>query len=241
MKSSHNFYNKILFGIFLTTTLVSCNSQQLKSVDFTAENSFTDGVEGPAVDFEGNLYAVNFKEQGTIGIVDSHRKGEVFVKLPGESIGNGIRFDRKGNMLIADYVGHNIFLIKKGTKEPIVWAHNPQMSQPNDLTLSPNGTIYLSDPNWAENTGRIWMVNPKREIILLEENMGTTNGIEVSPNGKKLYVNESVQRNIWQYDIQADGSIRSSAVYSIIKPEWPQTKSILQAKLTQPSTVKTQD
>ena len=32
----------------------------------------------------------------------------------------------------------------------------------------------------------------KEEIILLEVNMGTANGIEVSPDGKKLYVNESV-------------------------------------------------
>jgi sugar lactone lactonase YvrE len=37
--------------------------------------------------------------------------------------------------------------------------------------------------------------------------MGTTNGIEVSPDGRKLYVNESVQRNVWVFDIQADGSL----------------------------------
>jgi RimJ/RimL family protein N-acetyltransferase len=35
--------------------------------------------------------------------------------------------------------------------------------------------------------------------------------------------------------VQQNGSIRSSAVYSIIKPEWPQVKSTLQAKLTKPT------
>ncbi|MBL4631282.1 MAG: GNAT family N-acetyltransferase [Paraglaciecola sp.] len=35
--------------------------------------------------------------------------------------------------------------------------------------------------------------------------------------------------------IQQDGSVRSSAFYSIIKSEWPQVKSQLQTKLTQPS------
>jgi RimJ/RimL family protein N-acetyltransferase len=34
--------------------------------------------------------------------------------------------------------------------------------------------------------------------------------------------------------IQQNGSIRSSAFYSIIKPEWPQAKSNLLAKLTKP-------
>jgi sugar lactone lactonase YvrE len=42
---------------------------------------------------------------------------------------------------------------------------------------------------------------------LLETGMGTANGIDVSPDGKHLYVNESVQRKIWRYDIQPDGSI----------------------------------
>jgi sugar lactone lactonase YvrE len=37
--------------------------------------------------------------------------------------------------------------------------------------------------------------------------MGTTNGIEVSPDGKTLYVNESVQRNVWAFDIAADGEL----------------------------------
>ncbi len=35
--------------------------------------------------------------------------------------------------------------------------------------------------------------------------MGTTNGIEVSPDGKTLYVNESVQRNIWAFEIGPNG------------------------------------
>ena len=38
--------------------------------------------------------------------------------------------------------------------------------------------------------------------------MGTTNGIEVSPDGKTVYVNESVQRNLWAFDRAADGSLK---------------------------------
>src|SRR5207247_1974753 len=41
------------------------------------------------------------------------------------------------------------------------------------------------------------------------ENMGTSNGIEVSPDGKTLYVNESVQRNVWAFDIAKDGSLKN--------------------------------
>ncbi|MFK5972931.1 MAG: SMP-30/gluconolactonase/LRE family protein [Flavobacteriaceae bacterium] len=211
------FLNKspliLLFVIFSGIVLSSCKAQKIQSADFTPEFSFTKGIEGPAVDLDGNLYAVNFKEEGSIGIVSENGEGSIFLKLPGKSIGNGIRFDSDGTMYIADYVGHNVYQLKKGTTTPIVWAHNPEMSQPNDLAISPNGTIYLSDPNWKESTGRIWMVTKSQEIILLEEGMGTTNGIEVSPDGTKLYVNESVQRNIWQYDINNDGSLSNKTKF----------------------------
>jgi len=38
----------------------------------------------------------------------------------------------------------------------------------------------------------------------LTADMGTTNGIEVSPDGRTLYVNESVQRNVWAFHITSD-------------------------------------
>ena len=34
--------------------------------------------------------------------------------------------------------------------------------------------------------------------------MGTTNGIEISPDGKTLYVNENVQRKVWAFDIDSN-------------------------------------
>jgi sugar lactone lactonase YvrE len=81
------------------------------------------------------------------------------------------------------------------------------MNHPNDLAISPAGHIYLSDPKWADSTGKLWKVGADRNLVLLESNMGTTNGIEVSPDHRTLYVNESVQRTVWQYDILNDGSI----------------------------------
>ncbi|MCJ7468134.1 MAG: SMP-30/gluconolactonase/LRE family protein [Maribacter sp.] len=194
-------------------SLATSSAQTPTSSDFMPESSFTEGIEGPAVDKEGMLYAVNFKEQGTIGKVNKEGKGEIFLRLPGKSVGNGIRFDREGNMYIADYVGHAIYQVKKGSNNPEVWVQDSRMSQPNDLAISPNGILYLSDPNWANGTGSIWMVNTDKKIILLESNMGTTNGIEVSPDGKRLYVNESLQRNIWQYDINEDGSLSNKTKF----------------------------
>lgn len=200
-----------LFCLFLVTGVLSCNDPIVKSKDFTEEGSFTPGIEGPAF-YQGHLYAVNFEKEGTIGKVDKDGKGEVFTELPNGSIGNGIRFSKSGDMYIADYVNHNVLIIKKGTTQAAVYAHHQDLNQPNDLAMAPNGTLYASDPNWADSTGKLWKVDDKG-FHLLEDQMGTTNGIEVSPDGKWLYVNESIQRNIWRYVIDDSGNVSGKELF----------------------------
>ena len=177
------------------------------SQEFTPVNGFTSGIEGPACDANGNLYAVNYARQHTIGKVTPDGTASVFVELPTGSIGNGIRFDSEGFMFIADYTNHNVLKVDMATLNISVRAHEPTMSQPNDLAIGANDIIYASDPNWAESTGQIWRVDTDGTVTLLEADMGTTNGIEVSPDEKVLYVNESAQRNIWAYDLSPEGEI----------------------------------
>lgn len=183
------------------------DSNLFRSATLTVSNSFTSGVEGPAVDREGNLYAVNFHHNGTIGKITPSGEQSVFIELPAGSIGNGIRFDSKGNMFIADYTGHNILKVSMQTKQISVFSHESKMNQPNDIAITLKNTFYASDPDWKNGTGKLWYINKKGKAILLGENMGTTNGVEVSPDNKRLYVNESVQRNIWVYDIKRNGTI----------------------------------
>jgi sugar lactone lactonase YvrE len=176
---------------------------------FTAGGSFTAGVEGPATDAAGNVYAVNFERQQTIGKVTPDGEAELFVTLPGKSTGNGIRFDRDGGMFVADYVGHNVLRVDLKTRAVTVFAHEAGMNQPNDLAIGPDGVLYASDPNWKDGTGQIWRIDRKGAVRLVAEKMGTANGIEVSPDGRTLYVNESVQRNVWAFTIAADGSLEN--------------------------------
>jgi gluconolactonase len=180
-----------------------------KATPLTAEKGFTAGIEGPATDRDGNIYAVNFARQGTIGITKPDGATEVYVDLPAGSTGNGIRFDRSGVMYVADYSGHNVLRVDPDTKKITVFAHEDRMSQPNDLAIAADGTLYASDPNWKENTGKLWRIDKDGKVSLLAMGMGTTNGIEVSPNGKTLYVNESNQRNIWAFDLTAERTLEN--------------------------------
>lgn len=193
--------------------VVAQTASQRETTDLLPEGTFTNGIEGPATDKAGNLYAVNYGKEGTIGIVRPDGSHTCFVTLPEGSTGNGIRFNKDGDMLVADYTGHNILKVNMQTKEISVYAHEPAMNQPNDIALAPNGNLYASDPDWPNKKGQLWLVAPDGKVTLLEGNMGTTNGLDVSPDGKKLYVNESAQLRVWVYDINPDGTLSNKTLF----------------------------
>jgi sugar lactone lactonase YvrE len=200
-----------IFKLLLMVFAIACNSKKseelYKSADLTAVNSFTSGAEGPAVDKVGNLYAVNYSKEGTVGKITPAGDSSIFIELPNGSIGNGIRFNSRGEMFIADYTNHNILKVDMTNKQLIVYAHDSTMNQPNDIAIDSKDRLYASDPNWKAGTGRIWRIDTDGKTTVLEDNMGTTNGIEVSPDEKTLYVNESVQRKVWAYDLSPGGSV----------------------------------
>lgn len=220
-------YQKFLLQITplcIAAALTGCKSGDQKTENSAASDTvktstvivppktFTSGVEGPAVDANGVLYAVNFASEGTIGMLDAQENASLFVTLPEGSVGNGIRFSSKGEMFIADYPKHNILKVDMASKAISVFAHEDKMNQPNDIAIDDQDRIYASDPNWKENTGNLWRIDADGKVTLLEDSMGTSNGVEVSPDNKTLYVNESAQRNVWAYDLAPDGSISNKRI-----------------------------
>lgn len=198
----------ILFCLFMTSlNVIAADEKLFVARPLTNPGEFTPGIEGPACDSLGNILAVNFARQGTIGRVSPEGVGEVFLELSGGSIGNGIRFNSQGRMFIADYVNHNVLVVEPGARKATVFAHEPRMNQPNDLAITANGTLYASDPAWDKNAGQIWRIDPDGKVTLVAKDLGTTNGIDVSPDGKTLYVNESAQRGVWSFPIATDGSL----------------------------------
>ena len=112
--------NARIGGILAVVALLTASAgaeEPYVATPLTRPGEFTAGIEGPACDREGNIYAVNFARQQTIGKVTPDGKAEVFVTLPGKSTGNGIVFDRKGMMYVADYVGHNVLRIDPKTQD----------------------------------------------------------------------------------------------------------------------------
>lgn len=182
--------------------------------DHTAENLFSNNIEGPAVDKDGKLFVVNYQKDGTIGLVNPDGTVELYVTLPEGSNGNAIQFNAAGNMLVADWPKHNVLEVDTKTKAISVYCHDDRFNQPNDIYLNKKGIVFASDPDWKNQKGQIWKIGLDKKAVLLKGDMGTTNGICLSPDEKILYVNESVQKKIWAFDMDADGNISNQRLFT---------------------------
>jgi sugar lactone lactonase YvrE len=100
------------------------------------------------------------------------------------------------------------------TKDISIYVHNDAFNQPNDICINKKDQIFASDPNWKESTGKLWRVDKGGKTVLLTDQMGTTNGIALSPDEKILYVNESVQRKIWAFDVDRNGDISNKRLFA---------------------------
>ena len=143
--------------------------------------------------------------------------------MPEGSLASGIRFNRRGIAFVADHTGHNVLRLDPGTRRFDVFAHEPTMNQPNDLAMSQDGTMWASDPSWAKSTGQVWRIDRNWKVTRVASDMGTTNGIDVSPDGHTLYVNESVQGNLWAFQIERDRSLSGKRLIGEVshaRPGW---------------------
>lgn len=205
--------------LFITTLLLlSFVPTKAQTTDLMPEKTFTSGIEGPVTDEMGSIFIVNYQKEGTIGKINPDGTAFVFVMLPDPSTGNSIRILPDGNLIVADYKGHNLISIDTVSRKQTIYAHSGLMNQPNDLAVSSaTGIIYASDPDWKNSTGKLWAVYPGGKCVLLEDNMGTTNGIELSPDNKTLYVNESVQRKLWKYNVDKQGKLSNKQLIHLFE------------------------
>jgi sugar lactone lactonase YvrE len=201
-----------LFALLLAAVTPSASAQTLfQSEPLTDSGLFTRHIEGPAVDAAGNLYVCNFASDGMVARL---RPGSVvpesFVSLPHGSVPNGMRFDKNGRMFLADYKGHTIFVVEPGARVAAAYFRSAQFHQPNDLAVSSEGTLFASDPDFRGHSGRIWRVSKgpdgraRGAIMEADRSMGATNGLDLSPDEKTLYVSESDTREVWAYTVNSD-------------------------------------
>jgi gluconolactonase len=104
---------------------------------------------------------------------------------------------------------------------------------PNDLVMDARGGIYVTDPQFTPESEKsqpgtqVYYIAPdgSARVVIGPGEFAMPNGVEISPDGKTLYVNNTWQQPggnfIWAYDIAADGSLSHKRKFAEVdlKPE----------------------
>ncbi len=184
----------------------------LPSPDFIKPELYCTGfafAEGPAIDREGNLYVVNYREWGTIGKITPDGSASILVDLRKQLSSenghnpscNGLKIDDDGNIIGAETGTSQIIRIARDGKkvEVLVREVNGERLQGlNDVALDPKGNIFFSNPGkknvyrWNKSDGSVDRLNP--------EPIGS-NGIGITPDGKHLITADSDGRQLMILDM----------------------------------------
>jgi len=173
-------------------------------------------AEGPIFDQQGSLYFVNYHTLGTLGRRTPDGTVSVWVHTGGQA--NGLKVDRLGNIIVADYGGKRILRVHPITRQIEVltseYEGKPYLGT-NDVCLDLAGNIYFSDPTGSSKDDPIGSVyrirmsadNSVAKVTRLADGLAFPNGLAVSPDQKRLYVAESDTNRLLCWDLQPDGSV----------------------------------
>jgi len=183
-------------------------------------------LEGPTVDRDGNVY---FTEMVSQRIMKLSKEGVLSTYREHSNMANGLLIDPEGRLIACEGAdSRRTGVLQKG--QPRVTRTNLRTGQmeilvdgyqgrplvgPNDVTIDGKGRLYFTDgPGVA-----VYRIDAPGKVtrILAAPDIERPNGIQISPDDKKLYLVEANQtqggaRLIRSYDLQPDGTVRNVRV-----------------------------
>lgn len=176
-------------------------------------------TEGPVWDPAGFVY-VSDEEINKIYRVYSDGHKEELIAL-GDPDGN--TYDQNQKLIDCASVLRAIIRIEPNGEYKVLADHfeGKRFNSPNDVVLGPDGAIYFTDPTLDLPAGEkqeipfqgVYRLDTKGNVQLLTKELTQPNGLAFSPDGKKLYIDDSQQRNIRVYDFHSDGTISDGRIF----------------------------
>ncbi len=176
-------------------------------------------TEGPAVDFEGNVY---FSDVRASIIYMWSVDGALSTFRENTEKANGLYFDAEGN-LIACAGGARSVVSYDSDGEVTTIAdtfEGKRLNMPNDLWVAPSGGIYFTDPNYSSNEmevdgEHVYYITPDRQnMIKVIDNLVKPNGIVGNPLTGAVYVVDSRQQKTFAYTIESDGTLSGERLFA---------------------------
>jgi gluconolactonase len=168
----------------------------------SAGKAFAEGVVAAK---DGSLYLVDLAPPGILFRFDP-TSGETTVVTNPSNMANGLHIDKNGDLLMGRGLPGAAGLFKRnlttGAEVMLVDKYQgKKLIAPNDMTTDAQGRIYFTDARFnqtdePELPNAIYRLDPDGTLTQLSTDIGRPNGIEISPDGTKLYVAASIHTRL---------------------------------------------
>jgi len=145
---------------------------------------------------------------------------------------NGTLAARNGNLIVCDMFGHRVVEVDPATgrvlRVVLDKVNGKPIDGPNDLVMDAKGGLYITDPQFTPEATKsqpgkqVYYVAPDgtARVVVGPGEYAMPNGVEISPDGKTLYVNNTWQQPgenfVWAYDVAADGSLSNKRQFAMV-------------------------
>ena len=176
------------------------------------------GTEGPIGMPDGSLIFTE-TQANRITRIDANNQTSTFLENTNGS--NGLAFDSKGRLIsVQTTPGKTLIgvIYPKGQEATLSDNYDGKpYGRPNDLVVDKKGGVYFSEPGPNATPGQppptppltpaVYYVPPGGKSIRIAEGIERPNGIQLSPDEKTLYVNNTNGEYVLAFDVKPDGTV----------------------------------
>jgi gluconolactonase len=176
-------------------------------------------TEGPVWDPHGFLY-VSDEEKNRISRVFPDGRVETLLEI-GDP--DGSTLDADGRLVTTASVLRAIIRVDPDGKYKVLAEkyEGKRFNSPNDIVVGPDGAFYFTDPTLDLPKGQtqeipfqgVYRLGKDGSVRLLNKDLTAPNGLAFSPDGKRLYVNDTQNREIRVYEVGADMALQNGRVF----------------------------
>ena len=177
-------------------------------------------TEGPVWDPQGFVIVSDEVTNKIFRVYTDGRKDEL-ISL-GDPDGN--TYDRQQRLIDCASVLRAIVRIDRQGKYGVLADRfeGKRFNSPNDVVIGPDGAIYFTDPTLDLPQGEkqelpfqgVYRLDPLGRVSLLTKELSQPNGLAFSPDGKRLYVDDSERRNILVFDFTSERGLKNSRIFA---------------------------
>jgi sugar lactone lactonase YvrE len=185
-------------------------------------------TEGPLW-ADGKLLFSDIPASTIYSWIPSAGRAEVYRRPSGRS--NGLTLDGRGRLIACEHDRRLTRTELDGAVKVLAESYGgKKLNSPNDVVVAGNGDIYFTDPPYGLNDKQegkelpyqgVYRLGVHGKLTLLDDTFDRPNGLALSPDESKLYIDDTTKHHIRVFDVRGDGSICNGRFFAELKGAKP--------------------